>query len=657
MADDEEFLSEELGEDTMLRDAINALRLGNRAQARDLLTRLLKANQKNPTYWVWLSAVVETQKERIYCLQTALQADPQNAAARRGLILLGGLPPDDSVPPFPINRPRQWMEKLSIPHEEQQREGGWANPVVRLFIILGIAVVVIGVIIGGSLLFSNKAAPVLSTATHRPTFTLTFTPTVSPAFRTATPTFLGPTPLWMFLASTYTPTPLYVVTQHSIMTRASFEAGLRSLAFGNFETARIQFQDVLKGEPDAADVYYYLGESYRMQGNYNKARDAYQEAINRDSAFAPAFLGRARANLGLNPDEDILDDLDQAISLDPNYAEAYIARGAYRVDGNPLVAKKDLQAALKITPDSALAYLHLADAQLNLGENDAALVSAIHANTLDMTLVPVYLALARAYLATGQTSEAVSVLKTYTIFMPEDASAFLQLGIANNAAGEYAAALEVLNKAIDADRRNAEAYFQRGLSFLNLDNPSLAETDFKTALTYDPSDFGSQLGLARAYFMQDKPGDAYIQAEQKALPLAKSDITKAQCYYWEALFLEDIPDKKSADAYWNRLIRLPENALSQEWRYSAFEYLHITPTFTPTLSPTRTLTGTPTLLSTRTLAATLTPSTTRTLTKAPTLVSTKTLTKTPTSSPTKTLAATPTPSPTTPPTKTPSRTP
>jgi len=595
MADDEELLSEENGENTMLREAINALRLGNRARACDLLTRLLKTDQKNPTYWVWLSAAVDTQKERLYCLQMALQVDPQNAAAKRGLILLGALPPDDSVPPFPVNRARLWEEKLTIPQEPKEKKRGWANPVVRLFVILGIAVVVIG----GSLLLPNGAAPLrLRTPTHRPTVTITFTPTVTPVFRTPTPTFLGPTPLWMFLDSTYTPTPLYVMTQHPVVSRSAFEAGLRFLGVKDYPNALALFQQAITLEPDAPapDLYYYVGETYRGQGDYRNARDAYQKAINRDSAFAPAFLGRARANLGLDPNAEIINDLNEAINLDSNFAEAYIARGAYLVENNPSAAKTDLETALEITPDSALAYLYLADAQLNLGENDAALESATHANELDMTLVPVYLTLARAYITTGQTALAVSVLQTYTIFRPDEPSVFLQLGTAYNAAGEYEAAVGVLNKAIDANRRNAEAYFQRGTAYLNLDSPNLAEADFKAAVTYDPFDFDSHLGLARAYFMQGKPGDAYIQAEQNALPLAHSDGTEAQVYYWEALFLEAIGDPTSdlgARNNWYKLIALPADVVPQEWRNEAYQHLTITPTFTPTLRLTKTPTKTP----------------------------------------------------------------
>ena len=77
----------------------------------------------------------------------------------------------------------------------------------------------LGLVLGGYLLLPKNAIPAISSfPTHRPTATNSPTPTdtVPPSLRTPTPTFLGPTPLWMFLDKTYTPTPLYVVTQHPI---------------------------------------------------------------------------------------------------------------------------------------------------------------------------------------------------------------------------------------------------------------------------------------------------------------------------------------------------------------------------------------------------------------------------------------------------------
>ncbi len=593
----------------MLRQAIEALRTGDRAHARDLLTRLLKADQKNAECWVWLSAAVDSPKERLYCLQTALQLDPQNSAAKRGMILLGAMPPDDSVSPFPVNRPRRWEQQLAISPDAQEKLVGWANPLTRVLIILGITVVVLGLALGGYMLFPRNARPTIPVIpTPPPSATISPTPTdtVPPSLRTATPTFNGPTPLWMFLDKTYTPTPLYVITTHPITSKSAFEAGLRFLAARDYKNALALLQQAEGLEPSAPDITYYIGEIYRAQGSYRAALNEYQQAIKKDANFAPAFLGRSLANLALNPKADVTNDLNAAISLDPHYTDAYLERGMYQLSSDPASAETDFNAAISNSPGSALAYLDLADAQLALSQNDAALASAQHANQLDQTLVPVYLALARAYIATGQSNQAVSVLQTYTIYAPNDTSAFLSLGQAYIAAGQYQLAVNTLSKAIDADRHNVDAYIQRGYAYLDLQEGSLAQTDFKSAITYNPFDFDAQLGLARALDSQGKYRDAYIQMDQTVYPLAKTDGTKAQVYYYEATYLLEFGDplsKQGADNAWTKLIALPEDAMPADWRTQAFQSLNITPTYTPTPSPTIT----PMLSSTLPVTATPTP--------------------------------------------------
>ena len=118
----EEF-KEDQPNDTIFQDAVEALRRGDKPRAKDLITRLLKTNQNNPTYWIWLSAAVDNTKERIYCLQTALKLDPENGTAKRGLILLGALSPDETIQPFPMNRPRAWEDKLLLANEKPKEKG------------------------------------------------------------------------------------------------------------------------------------------------------------------------------------------------------------------------------------------------------------------------------------------------------------------------------------------------------------------------------------------------------------------------------------------------------------------------------------------------------------------------------------------------------
>src|SRR6266498_3280605 len=132
--------------DAVFQEAVEALRAGNKSRARELFTDLLKTDQNNATYWVWMSSTVATTKERIYCLQTAFKLDPENAAAKRGLILHGALPPDETIQPFSINRPRAWEEKLLLAHEKPKLKG-WAavraSPIARIGGLIALGAVIV----------------------------------------------------------------------------------------------------------------------------------------------------------------------------------------------------------------------------------------------------------------------------------------------------------------------------------------------------------------------------------------------------------------------------------------------------------------------------------------------------------------------------------
>src|SRR5512138_2177147 len=301
--------------DAVFQEAVEAVRAGNKSRARELLTGLLKTDQNNATYWVWMSSTVDNAKERIYCLQTAFKLDPENAAAKRGLILHGALSPDETIQPFPVNRPRAWEEKLLLEHEKPKPKG-WAavkaSPVARLgaFALLGL------ILVGGIVFVFNQ---VLTQQVERPP---TITPGPSPTY-TLTPTFVNATgqpapkgtaaPLSELLAEPYTPTPLYVQTPRGPMSSDIYRSVKVAFEKGNWDDAIKGWQEVLKVEPQAADAYYYIGECYRFKGDPTSALDNYVRAINVNLQFGPAYVGEARARLMLDPGAKVLPLFDEAI--------------------------------------------------------------------------------------------------------------------------------------------------------------------------------------------------------------------------------------------------------------------------------------------------------------------------------------------------------
>src|SRR5512136_2324196 len=68
-----------------LTDGIAAAKDGRRAEARELLLRVVDADENNIQAWLWLSGVVTTLEDREVCLQNVLALDPVNEAAQRGL--------------------------------------------------------------------------------------------------------------------------------------------------------------------------------------------------------------------------------------------------------------------------------------------------------------------------------------------------------------------------------------------------------------------------------------------------------------------------------------------------------------------------------------------------------------------------------------------
>jgi tetratricopeptide (TPR) repeat protein len=593
-------------DNSMFQDAVDALRQGDKKRAKDIITGLLKEDQNNTTYWVWLSAAVDNTKERIYCLQTALKLDPENTTAKRGLVLLGALEPDENIQPFPMNRPRAWEEKLLLANEKPKERlglrGMTRNPVVRLMGIVVLGVGLCAAVVFGFILPNRASVRPTNTVTPGPSPTFTFTPTLFGAAPAPTTSFVGPTPLWMLLPATYTPTPFYVITPRDPISFDQNRIARDAYAKGDWDFFIENMEFISQMEPQAADIHYYIGEAYRFKGEASNALESYNDALEIDPDFGPPYLGLARARLMQDPNVNVEYLFDEAISRDPDFGEIYLERARYFISNNdPEAAIVDLNRADQLMPESPVVHLEYANAYLALDDRENALLSAEKSYSLDITNLAVYPLLGELYIENGQYQGSIDALQLYVVYQDEDSLAFARLGQAYFELGDYETALANLNTAFSLNPNGLRRFHvYRGLVHLELNNLDDAVIELEQAFDVDESSFDVNFGLVKAYYLQEKFGSAFLKVEA-LMTLAETDEEIANTLYWRALIQEKRGETVDATRTWQDLLAMDEDVLTSEMRLEAEMHLKavITPTNTPKpgtpgpRTPTRTRTPTP----------------------------------------------------------------
>ncbi|HWQ04355.1 MAG TPA: PH domain-containing protein [Longilinea sp.] len=70
------------------QDGIAAMKAGDKTRAQQLLLAALKENEDDLPAWLWLSGAVESDTDRLECLQQVLRIDPAHVLAAKGVAQL-----------------------------------------------------------------------------------------------------------------------------------------------------------------------------------------------------------------------------------------------------------------------------------------------------------------------------------------------------------------------------------------------------------------------------------------------------------------------------------------------------------------------------------------------------------------------------------------
>jgi tetratricopeptide (TPR) repeat protein len=123
------------------------------------------------------------------------------------------------------------------------------------------------------------------------------------------------------------------------------------------EKAVGEFQEILKAEPNNAAACRGLGYAYLQKGNFKEAGEYFKRAAAADSKdprvhYYSAMLMTRDGSLDHREQlPEITRELETAISLDPNFADAYtLLAFAAAQSGEPSKALADMQKAVTLSP-------------------------------------------------------------------------------------------------------------------------------------------------------------------------------------------------------------------------------------------------------------------------------------------------------------------
>jgi len=199
-------------------------------------------------------------------------------------------------------------------------------------------------------------------------------------------------------------------------------------------------------------------EKSNNQPGIEKSIGYFQEAINRDPAFAPAYVGLATAYtelgsgfIGASPEDTRVKTMSaarKALELDPGLAEAHILlAGIHLQQWHWTEAESEYRRALELKPSDAAAQMEFADWLLCQGRTEEALAWAQRAREHDPLAVS-GVGIGWILFHARRYDEAIHELRSVLAVQPNQVKALWFLGFALIANGQAEEAIPVLEKTL-----------------------------------------------------------------------------------------------------------------------------------------------------------------------------------------------------------------
>ena len=247
----------------------------------------------------------------------------------------------------------------------------------------------------------------------------------------------------------------------------------------------------------------------------------------RTPTLARAYIWRGRAYADTGETERAIDDLNQAIEIDPSTTALHVRATAYRMKGDTGRALSDYERSLSLKRDE-LTLLGISQIQWGRERYDLALQAMDEAMMHRPGDASFYHIRGNIYRDSGQFAKAIQDYDKALELVSWLEQVRSERCVALSLMGRPEEGLRDCNRAIEKDPASPNSFLNRGAVYLHLKRPSDAMADFDQILKGTPDDpealYGQ--GVAKRLMGDAAGGNADIASARAAEPSVARRLEK-----------------------------------------------------------------------------------------------------------------------------------
>jgi len=299
------------------------------------------------------------------------------------------------------------------------------------------------------------------------------------------------------------------------------QTGVKQIQQGLYLEALNTFNDALRQEPNASDLYFFRGYAkyglddfigaemdytrslelfpYQpdvyinraiVRSQQEKLKGAFEDfssALDLDSTNVAIYINRARINLFTKNFNACINDCYRAIDLEESDELVYMLKGSAEMGlGNHYTAIASFQQALEINPNNAFGPIQLGAAWMELKRSDSAIYYFNQALLLDSNNIYALFNRALVRINIKDQEGAIKDLNRVITLSPYNSYAYFNRAVILSEMKDLEAAIRDLTAVIQLNPNNLISYYYRGLLKTETNDLQSALKDFTKTVELFP---------------------------------------------------------------------------------------------------------------------------------------------------------------------------